>query len=169
MKSIDIPRRGHYCALGNEPLKEGTIYYSLLEEGETDIVRRDYCPVCWEKISIKGQRAYWKSRVLPKKREAHKAVDFSHYAFLLLKEALHNNTEEAQEEAFVLALFLARKRQLHLRDEIEREAGERYFLYEVAATEEMLAVKKLDLSTLKTEKVQDNLAKKFSTCTTPDS
>lgn len=170
MKPIDIPRRSHLCALGNEPLKEGTTYYSLLEEGAQEMIRRDYCPLCWEKVSAKGDsmghRAFWKSKILPKKREAHQVVDFSHYAFLLLQEALQHRTEEAQEEAFVLALYLARKRQLLLRQEIEREPGERYFLYEVAATEEMLAVKKLDLSKVKTEKVQDNLARKFSSCST---
>ncbi|MCE5317837.1 MAG: hypothetical protein LLG04_10855 [Parachlamydia sp.] len=167
MKQIDIPRRAQVCALGNESLGEGTQYYSALEEGpDRQVQRRDYCAACWEKVSSKGHRAFWKSKVLLKgcKKEAPKAVDFSRYAFLLLKEALHADTEESREEAFVLALYLARKRQLILRNIMDR-GGEIYDLYEVVATEEMLAVKKMDLSTLKTEKVQDNLAKKFSSCT----
>lgn len=168
MKQIDIPRRAQVCALGNEALGEGTQYFSALEEGpDRQVMRRDYCAACWEKVSSKGHRAFWKSKVLLKgsgKKEEHKAVDFSRYAFLLLKEALHTDTEESQEEAFVLALYLARKRQLILRNIMDR-GGELYDLYEVVATEEMLAVKKMDLSRLKTEKVQDNLAKKFSSCT----
>ncbi len=154
MKSIDIPRRAPLCALGNEPLQEGAVYYSVLE---ADLQRRDYCSLCWEKVD--HQNPFWKSKVLPKAAsQKRQLVDFSRYAFILLKEALSSGNAD---EAFVLALYLARKRQLILRNEIER-GGERFFLYEVAETEEMLAVKRLDLSTLQAEQVQDALSKKFS-------
>lgn len=160
---IEIPRRSLHCALGNESLQEGMWYYSVLEEE----VRRDYCCRCWMEMGEKLPHPFWKAKVLTKtSSQKRQVVDFSRYAFLLLKEALSKGNEEeaqeeAQEEAFVLALYLARKRQLILRSEMQREK-ETFFLYEVVETEEMLTVKKLDLSTVEAEKVQNDLAKKFA-------
>jgi hypothetical protein len=160
VKPIEIPRRASVCALGQEPLQEGSVYYSMLEEGD-GLQRKDYCSACWNQVrSDSNPRAFWKSKVLPKvSSQKRQVVDFSRYAFILLKEALETGIEE---EAFVLALYLARKKQLFLRNEMERAPGERYSLYEVAETEEMLAVKKFDLTNFQADKVQDNLARKFS-------
>lgn len=162
MIQIEIPRRSPACALGQEPLKEGMTYFSVLE-GEEPLVRRDYCEACWSQAKSGSHKIYWKAKVPPKKREAPQAADLSGYAFILLKEALQSQCEE---EAFVLALYLARKKKLLLRDEFKNESG-KISLYEVAETEEMIPVKKLELSTFKTEEIQESLAKKFKAWTKP--
>jgi len=72
-----------------------------------------------------------------------------------------SNLEEESIQAFVLAIYLERKRLLFFRREIEQE-GHSMNLYEVAETEEMLCVKKVPLSALQIDKVQRELAKKLS-------
>lgn len=163
---IEIPKRGNSCMLGQEPLVPGMQIHSMLKEGAEEGIyeRQDYCPSCWQKISsqpdsIQDIRSAWKSRIplkkeasdLPKQRDAR--------AMYLLKEALKHNTKEDHDEAFILSLYLARKRLMYFRQELVLEDGQTATVYEVAETEEMLCVRKI--ANLDVEKVQRDLAAKF--------
>lgn len=149
----EIPRRAHICTAGEERLEPGMEYFSILNENGQ---RSDFCPSCWKQEFLNGARSYWKSIVptkaqenpLPKTRDAR--------VLHLLKEAL---AEQSFDEAFVLALYLARKRLLLLRNEIKEEMMQ---VYEVAETEEMLCIKKFPLSELDTEKIQLSIAAKIN-------
>lgn len=162
---IEIPRRSQSCFAGKEIFIPGMDYYSTLEEDESgNWSRRDFCPACWEKFAceeaFKNSWSHWKSKVGIKKA-ADLPADRSERALILLKEALAKSAEEDKDEAFVLALFLARNKKLALREEVKHSDGSLYNIYEVIATEEMLAVPKLDLSQLQVAKVQQVLAQKF--------
>ena len=164
---LEIPRRAPLCVVGKEPFQSGMEYYSTLEDQEeAGLVRRDYCLACWDLIgrqeSLNKSVTQWKSKVQAKKEADALPIDRSERALVLLKRALENSDENSQEEAFVLALFLARQRKLYLRQELKQANGEWISLYEVPSTEEMLAVKKIALSSLQTEKIQGSLALKFS-------
>lgn len=138
-------------------------YYSLLSEGEKGFVRMDYCVACWKKhASAQADTApissHWRSKVPFKKGPARLPEERKERALEILKEALTREGEDDRSEAFVLALYLARKKQLYLRKEMKKPDGQIIYLYEVAVTEEMLAVPKLKLSKLQIERVQAQIA-----------
>lgn len=164
---VEIPKRAPTCQKGGEMLEPGQEYFSKLIEGEIPgiYLRHDFCRTCWETTENQSQSqqstSSWKSIVpktksasdLPKKRDDR--------ALYLLKEALNNLTLENTPEAFVLSLYLARRRLLALRHEMNQPPRGLLSIYEVLDTEEMLCVPKLALSDLQVEKLQLELAKKF--------
>ena len=165
MFQIEIPKRATHCAKGGEPLLHGTEYYSILsrqENGES-YQRKDFCPSCWEKGGHSKEISSWKS-VVPQKKEALELPKHKdERALFLLKEALANpESSENTAEAFVLALYLARKRLIVLRQEMLREEKVPICIYEVIETEEMLCVPKISVSNLRVEEVQAELSKKFN-------
>jgi hypothetical protein len=164
---IEIPRRSSSCAKGHESFAPGAEYYSVLVEGPNgELQRQDFCLTCWDESarqeSVKNARSYWKSKVPKKQVTEPLSRNRDERALQLLKQALNAETPHNHEEAFVLALFLARSRVLYLRQLLQQEDGSKINLYEVAATEEMLAVKKIDLPQLQIDKIQQQLAEKMN-------
>ena len=144
-------------------------YSALVESEEKGLYQRyDYCAPCWSLLNV--QKLYpklvshWKSRVpakklvdeLPKQRDAR--------VLALLKDAILQN--QSPDEAFVLALYLARKRLIVLRQEMALpNGGGAASLYEVLETEEMLCVPRLQLSELQVGKIQQSLASQLKDTT----
>lgn len=168
MIQIEIPKRASRCFKGGEPLIQGDSYYSVVILEEQYLYQRqDYCLACWEKAeplkSMQGMTSSWKS-VVPIKREdkADLPKQRDKRALYLLKEILTDQEAvSAKEEAFVLSLYLARRRLITFRQELIK-GGFPFSLYEVVETEEMLCVQKIALSDLRIENVQQELSKKFN-------
>lgn len=164
---VEIPKRGNCCAMGQETLGPGMEIYSVLKEGQEEGIyeRRDYCLACWDKMSkqndLQDLRSSWKSKIPLKKEASQLPKQRDARAMCLLKEALTRNCHDNHAEAFILALYLARKRIIYLRQELILEDGQLASVYEVAETEEMLCVRKIALSNLEVEKTQRELAMKF--------
>lgn len=164
---IDIPRRAAICANDGSPLLKGKEYFSMLVEGakEGTLERRDYCYECGMQLlkskAFENAVSYWKSAIPAKKEPSDLPKEREAQAFLLLKEVLGSKEPTAISQAFVLALYLARRRRLILRQEITLADGQPALVYEATATEEMLCVPKIALSELQVEKVQNELAAKF--------
>lgn len=164
---IVIPRRGALCTHGGEPFTKGCEYYSVLVDAAEEGVfeRRDYCLACAAKLlsenAFKGVRSLWKSAIPPQKLPSDLPKQREAQALIFLKEALSGNESGSYEEAFILSLYLARRRRLYQRQEIRLADGKEAILYEVPETEEMLCVRKLPLSELQIDKLQVELAKKF--------
>lgn len=161
-----IPKRSQRCGFNQEVLEPGAEYYSVvMEDDNGQILRKDFCPTCWEASAKKDifvkTKKYWKSKVPAKQVELPKSQNREIAAFELLRESIVSKKPEDQAEAFILALYLARKRMLYLRQQLRQADGSIMTIYEVAATEEMLAVKKLPLSQLEVVKVQQRLATKL--------
>lgn len=164
---IEIPKRSNVCHQGKEPLLPGAEIYSTLKEGtiEGTYERQDFCLTCWKQLAKENSHhevcSSWRSKIplkkeasdLPKQRDAR--------ALCLLKEALKSNEPDDQAEAFVLTLYLARRRLLYFRQDLVLEDGQPASVCEVAETEEMLCIRKIALSHLQVEKIQQQLAKKF--------
>lgn len=157
----NIPKRGDLCAAGQEVIQPGEVYYSVLLEKDEMIIRQDFCVTCWKQLSNHDalpSEVHWKSKAAPKKEEKIKSKDRESRAFDLLKQFLNDNSPEAKADAFILALFLARRRWLYLRQQITQNDGTVLYLYEVAATEEMLAVTRIALSQIEIQEAQERLA-----------
>lgn len=162
---VEVPRRSRVCVSGEEEFSPGMHYYSMLLEGaDGNLARQDFCISCWEKARQEwAQKAisYWKSTVTSKKEvdvAANQTRD--ERACALLKQALSSDSLEDKAEAFMLALYLARKRLLYMRQELLQN-GSLFQLYEVAATEEMLCVKKIPLSQMQVTVIQQRIAEKL--------
>lgn len=161
---LEIPARSRKCCVEQEDFSSGSEYYSLLELDDECYKRKDFCPDCWKKhnthpVADKSKKIFWKSRVPLKTDASPQTIQRDQYALQLLREFLQSGRKEEEPQAFVLALFLARSKLLRCINEV-KENGKHVFLYEVAATEEILPVKKVDLSTDQAEEVRKVLAAK---------
>lgn len=163
---IEIPKRGRHCALGQEELASGMEILSALKDGVDGIYeRRDFCLSCWETLSAQNANkefsTVWRSKIpskrdvsdLPKQRDAR--------AMVLLKSALQADEQLYREEAFVLSLYLARKRLIFFRQAMTLDDGQKANLYECAESEEMLCIRQIALSKLEVDRIQQELAAKF--------
>lgn len=162
---IDIPKRSSHCIKGGERLIPGMDYYSLLLDEETQkMVRQDFCPTCWQQAVTQGDltknRGHWQSRVDAKhEKGSAQSLNKIEKALSILKES-QAMSERNDAEIFVLALYLARARQLILRKEM-KDKGSYYNLYEIANQDEFLTIKKVDLSGLEINTIQQSLSKKL--------
>lgn len=158
MIPIEIPRRQRQCVRGQEPFLQGMPYVSrltLIKEGEYS--RDDFCLACWDKETDKGYIS-WKGEV-PRKTAVEKKVDRLEKAFDILKQNLESDDAADHKEAFLLALFLQRKKWLLARGEFRRK-GQEKLLFEVATTEEMMEVPKMAL-TPDDAAIQERIAQKL--------
>lgn len=162
---IEIPKRNTQCCRGGEKLVPGMEYYSmLLQEESQPITRRDYCLNCWQHVineqALAMSQGYWKAKVEMKKGlETHTEKGKMDRALVLLKQLLQDPQHD-QNEAFVLAIFLAHARRLILRQEREQE-GLLYSLYEIAHQDEFVLVKRVNLAQVDAQQIQHSLAKKL--------
>jgi hypothetical protein len=167
----EIPKRKPTCSIGQEPFLKGMDYYSYIEEDEKGKwLRNDFCSPCWEKFSLQKKNNdqqskvnYWKSKIC-EKPFSKEPLSFNEKALKLLATAILLDSQESNEEAFILALYLARNKKLAMRKEIdclEGTAKKCFIIYEVLATEELLLVPKLQLSQLQVEKTREILALKL--------
>ena len=128
-------------------------------------LRQDFCQACWEKSvraeTLKSGKTHWKSKVITKKKDPITAQNRDERVLELLKELIGLDSEEARQESFMLALFLARRRIVALRQEVQQDDGSLAQLYEVGDTEEMLCVKKYPLAALNVQVIQAEIAKKL--------
>jgi len=154
--NLQIPPRSRRCCKEQEEFYPGGEYYSNLEpDSKEGYKRNDFCPACWNKEGSSSGKIFWKSRVPIK--EPPTAIPRNQETLSFLRE-LQNGREESQ--AFVLALFLARKGLLRRLKEVQ-ENNEAILVYEMVETEEILFIKKVELSVIQVENVRKALVGKF--------
>ena len=158
---LDIPKRNTACSKGGERLVPGMHYFSLILTNEDQkTTRQDYCLSCWEDVSknLTSNHAYWQSNI-DAKTDVKGIQSKVLKALALLKELL-SQVEHNEAEIFVLSLFLARARQLVLRQEI-KQGEEKFYLFEVARQDEFITVKKLNLDSLEIKSLQQCISAKL--------
>ncbi len=166
---IEIPRRAAHCMHGQEAFVPEMEYYSiLLPNNEKGYQRYDFCVTCWEKAAKEqfqaAAKTAWKAKVATKNEvEDLSTKTRDEKAFYLLKEALQHPSQENWAETFVLALYLARRRILYLRQELPQDDGSTLCVYEVGATEEMLSILRRSLIGVNLEEIQKKIAEKLKT------
>jgi hypothetical protein len=163
---IEIPKRDSHCKQCQTPLVPNMEYYSILLPENEGYQRCDFCSSCWEKsakekFSSSSVKTAWKAKVAAKKEvEDLSTKTRDEKAIYLLKEGLQN-PENDWAETFILALYLARRRILYLRQEIHQEDGSTLCIYEVASTEEMLPIRRQSLIGINFEEIQTKIAEKM--------
>lgn len=161
MLTFTIPRRSRSCEACQEKFDPGAEYASALTDGDKEgLVRHDFCKRCWNDERLEEHKGFWKA-VVPEKKSITKDPE-GHYLEVLelLREEIENDTQESRGYAFILALYLTRKKQLILRQEIDLD-GQQAFLYEVLSTEEMLCVKNVTLTLEEMQTIQQSLTERF--------
>ena len=157
----EIPRRAHFCASQKELFLESAEMISVLIPMSEGYERRDYCLACFEKDFSTFEQLegliYWKT-VLSSKKTTGKQYTRDERAIELLRESLADKDQSVL--CYVLALYLERRNQLVKRQE-KRSKVDPLVFYEVIDTGEILVVKKVELSRIEFDKVQDLLASKL--------
>lgn len=158
----EIPRRAHFCASQKEPFLENAEMISVLIPISEGYERRDYCLACFENdFSTLEQLEgliYWKT-VLSSKKATGKQYTRDERAIELLRESLGDKDQSVL--CYVLALYLERRNQLVKRQE-KRSKVDPLVFYEVIDTGEVLVVKKIELSRIEFDKVQELLISKLN-------
>lgn len=156
---FNIPKRNKTCCLGEEPFAPGMEYFSVIYENPHSYTREDYCLPCWKKASLKKEAKYWKARVAAaeKKEDTQEQDAKNRKALGLLQRLLTSPDERSEAEAFVLALYLARQKQLIFRKQL-RHAGIPYDLYEQESSGETISIRRMELDKLEVEKIRESLA-----------
>lgn len=162
---LEIPKRAKNCTKGGEEFVVGDDYFSVLDSDKEGFIREDFCLGCWaeaKKEWVNRAEIHWKSKVVQVKpiSECKEEKTRDEKALELLKGAVMGLSQEEDEDAFLLALYLARRRFLYLRKEKQTAEGH-FCFYEEAETEEMLCVKKVYLSASRITNAQQRLAIKL--------
>ncbi len=162
---IEIPKRNSQCAKAQEELKPGSEVFSVISQGDEAFLRDDYCSDCWKTIQndelINQAITHWRSITPEKKEQKELFLDRDQKALHMLKEMASSEAEEEQHQAYILALYLARRRQIYQRKEFQNEEGEWAVLYEVAGSHEIIPVRRFEFSELGIEGLQRSIAKKL--------
>ena len=157
MIPLQIPRRNRKCSACENPFQSNDLYHSILnEQDEGKLAREDLCPSCWEEKHPE-HKSHWCSKV--PEREIVDLTPQGHDERLmeLLKECVNSQEENDHRKAFVVALYLTRRKKLIQRQEIEHQ-GHDVIIYEVKENEEMLSVPKVSITTLQVAEIQKSFA-----------
>ena len=138
---VEIPKRARVCCLKQEPFKPGDTYHSRLS---VDYIREDFCEECWKNKPLHMTLTSWKGKV-PAKTKLEEKTDRLEKALILLREG------DDPVERMIIALYLQRKKWIHLHDEFKK-GDKTFLLYEVVQTEEMIEIEKKVLSPQDAEK-----------------
>lgn len=151
---LKIPRRKRHCDLCTQSFAPQSTYDTVLVEKEEGWDRRDFCSSCWNPELKQSAKSHWRA-IVPRKIEGAAATEET---FLELIDHLRLILEKASNpsQAFILALYLARKKLLQKRQEVEHD-GVLVTLYEVKGNEEILAVPHIDITTLDAASLQEEL------------
>jgi len=115
LKKLSIPRRSFCCAKTEERFSPDAEYISLIREGEEgELYREDISLTWWTKHGqedlLKEVKSFWRGRVPSSSSRPEEPQEFYDKALYLLRHCLSEDNQESDLKAFILALFLARKK-----------------------------------------------------------
>jgi hypothetical protein len=139
-----IPRRHGRCCQCQTLLNAGVRYYTslVLPTQENEGQRFDYCQKCGVDRLPEHQgnaKIFWQGKIPPKVIE-ESSIATAQKAIALLRELCASDREDATEQAYILALYLGRQRQLALRYREVLSDATVLLWYEVLTAGDMLAV-----------------------------
>lgn len=116
---LKFRRPNDECLLCGTALPSVGRHPSLLEVTNRDeVIRRDFCPTCWEKSANPGYFGYWVTKRIaaPTQRERRLAKSERNEALWRLFSALYTTgSEEHRPQLFLLAHLLMRYRILQFK------------------------------------------------------
>lgn len=118
----EIKKGSNGCLLCNQEFFEGEEYYSALFDENKMFVRKDFCPLCWNKGKEGRGFSFWKTKVPKKDKPAQAMINIEVLLDMFIK--LEGNNESHQRNLrYVLALYLIRKKVFKLKS-LKRQDGE---------------------------------------------
>lgn len=161
LTNFTIPKRHLNCSRGAHPFSPGDKCYTFVSAEPNRWSRQDLCEACWFDLKSQGLpagiKSHWQTKVQNKESLKPLSKQKEERALDILKEIINKGSPEEEREAFVLALYLARKKLLIFRQEIEL-LGEVVYLYESVKTEELFSIKKTTLTPSDIENLQIRLS-----------
>lgn len=144
-----------YCGHEFEPNRH--FFSALSEEGE-ELVREDFCPVCWEKFRLEPHFCYWRTQRQAGSRRHTVDTDLMVEFFEKLAGA-----EDDRKRAFrfVLALYLMRRKELKL-ETINRSGDEEVMVFRRKGTGDQVDVANPDLDEIQIQEVSEQLSELLS-------
>jgi hypothetical protein len=158
-----IPRRSRVCCRTREKLEPGAEYISLIleGEGEGEYIREDILLSYWQQHPedelAKRAKSSWKSKI-PLKPEAPKEQEeFLERAYEMFLEHHEKTSPEDLLRAFVLALFLQRKKVFIFRQEMQHLDNPAY-VFETQGAEDIYCVPAVKPTEEQMKSLQDELS-----------
>lgn len=159
----EIPKRTSKCSNGEDFLN-GEEVFSFLSYQESEFIRKDFCHSCWNKIedvdAIESFITSWKS-IFSKEEEKELHLDANSHAIALLKTVATSQDLEDLQVAYILCLYLMRKKIIFCRKEFTNDQQECFFLMETAEQSENIIVKKFATQNLDIPSLQKIIAAKL--------
>ncbi len=162
---LKIPRRHHKCQVGGETFEPGSSYHSILFEASNDeFERKDICIKCSEESQdhLEGACTHWFSQIPEKHELDARGKSQVERSMTYLQQCMEDSQDE---KALLVAMLLTRRKVLKLCQELTKDNGETFLLYEVVETEEILPVKKVDLSSVNLDQMQNELTEALKDAT----
>jgi len=156
-----IPRRSRNCSRSNKKFEPGDQYLSIISEGEHDGLyhREDILLEIWEENPdqdlLKKACSSWKAKIPKGADVPQEPQELLERAYELFFESLDKHESL---RAFILALFLARKKVFIFRQEMIHHDKLSY-LYEVADTEEVVCLEVMKPTKEQIQEIQDELSR----------
>lgn len=150
-----IPKRTSLCCGCGQTFLPESEYFSFLVMGEKGWQRQDDCPMCWKKLKEKRKEegVEWKGKI-PRKEIKKGTPD--ERANTLFQELCKEQDSDNQKLAYVLALYLERKKQLALRGSLKNK-----LCFEHQETGEGYAIEKLSLGKEELDQIVTTLIEKL--------
>ncbi|MHC4942500.1 MAG: hypothetical protein ACYTG7_05710 [Planctomycetota bacterium] len=123
MKEWNIKKGGDACNRCERILDQGELYFSVLEVGQSEIQRVDYCKACFDGQPLEERSVFWRTKKIWSE-PAKKVVNFEVLREVFIK-MLDVEDNAFKEMSYLIALVLIRKRYLKLKDFVS-EGGRDY-------------------------------------------
>lgn len=147
---IAIPRRATECILCKGAFQPGQEIQSQLLEKDEAWIRKDSCVHCFQQIP---QAVIWRHLIGSEEKVSEEDRDHIAHALDLLPRLIESESPLEHEEAFLLALYLVRKKVLVHRVKMG--------LYENLETGDLYLVPKIDFSRFSAYATQVRLQEKL--------
>ena len=141
MNDWNIQTRAHACEACAQPFADKQPYHTLLFEQPPELVRRDVCEPCAQKLSAvppqKGFISRWQGIYIappPVVDAIHKDT-----AETLLRKLIGQNDPRYAPAGYILAVMLERKRILKVKEQVFLD-GKRTFIYEQPKTGDIFTI-----------------------------
>jgi len=156
-----IPRRSRSCSKSKKKFEPGDEYLSIIFEKEHEglMHREDISISYWEEhrddMLLQEACSSWRAKIPEGLNAPKEPEEMLERAFELFFEYLD---KPDPMKAFILALFLARKKVMIFRQEMMHQDRQTY-VFEVVETEEMVCVDVMKPTLSQTQEIQDELAR----------
>lgn len=155
---IQIPRRNQRCSECEKSFAEGEKILSTLQEEKGGWIRKDGCINC---VSPNNEGIRWISR--HKEIDKGKPTDEGEKGWNLLLQMVKEKEFQKEEELFILALYLIRKKILIERKNPFKKEDRLWILCEHSESGEMIFIPKLDLAGLNLPAIQAQIKTRLAT------